>query len=91
MSTLRDFITSSPVSSNYKQSQLAIWKTNNYDAQNGGQCCCWIVPGATSWAIFEVWGGGGDGEGGVDGVVMGCVLIAGVNSPFGEVATPFTM
>lgn len=63
MSTLRDFITNTPPSSNYKQSQLAIWKTNNYDALNGGQCCCWVVPGATSWAIFEVWGGGGDGAG----------------------------
>lgn len=63
MSNLRDFTTNAPITTNYKQAQVAVYNTNTYVALNGGACCCWKVPGGVSWAVFELWGGGGDGGG----------------------------
>ena len=31
---------------------------------NGGKCCQWTVPSGTSFAVFEMWGGGASGTGG---------------------------
>lgn len=36
---------------------------SNYGQQNGGCCCLWTVPNGTTSVTFELWGGGGDGEG----------------------------
>ena len=43
--------------------QLHIYNTNTRTQNNGGQCCCWIVPANVLWAKFEMWGGGGAGAG----------------------------
>lgn len=63
MANLRDLLPNTPITANYKQAQLAIYNTNIQSVTNGGQCCCWVVPLNTTWAIFELWGGGGDGAG----------------------------
>ena len=31
--------------------------------QNGGACCCFIVPAGSTYIQFELWGAGGDGAG----------------------------
>lgn len=63
MSTLRDLLPTTTYTSNYAQQQLAVYNTNISAVTNGGQCCCWQVPAGVTWAIFELWGGGGDGAG----------------------------
>ncbi len=63
MSSLRDLLPNTTFTSNFTQQQLAIYNTNIQSVTNGGQCCCWVVPTGVTWAIFELWGGGGDGAG----------------------------
>ena len=50
-----------PIANNL--TQLHIYNTNTRTQNNGGQCCCWIVPANVLWAKFEMWGGGGAGAG----------------------------
>lgn len=67
MSSLRDLslITPLTVSTSFKFQQLAICDAGRETSgvQNGGRCCCWLVPTGVTYAIFELWGGGGDGAG----------------------------
>ncbi len=35
-----------------------------YCNNNGGKCCNWTVPQGTTFAVFELWGGGASGVGG---------------------------
>lgn len=35
----------------------------NHDSQSGGCCLLWTVPAGTTRVTFEMWGGGGDGQG----------------------------
>lgn len=65
MSNLRDLIfIQSPGDAKYKQLQLAVFNgREGTGVQDGGRCCCWIIPTGTTWATFEMWGAGGDGGG----------------------------
>ena len=63
MSNLRDLLPITPITSNYKQIQIAVFNGNIESANNGGRCCCWVVPQGASWATFELWSAGGDGAG----------------------------
>ena len=62
---LSSYLTISPVVSGaVTQQQLAIFNNGRgTSAQDGGLCCCWIVPANTSYVTFEMWGAGGDGGG----------------------------
>lgn len=63
MPNLRDLVPITPVSSVFSEKTIAVWNTNIENQNNGGQCCCWVVPAGTTYAIFEVWSAGGDGGG----------------------------
>jgi len=63
MSNLRDLLPITAPSTAYKQQVISVYNTNIDSVQNGGACCCWIVPVGTTWAVFETWSGGGDGAG----------------------------
>ena len=65
MAELRSYLINDPTLAQpqYKQLQLAVYNTNTGNVQNGGQCCCWVVPTGVSFATFELWGAGGDGGG----------------------------
>ena len=63
MSTLRQFLTAGGFESIYKQYQIAVYNSNYTSLQNGGTCCCFIVPAGVTSALFEVWSAGGDGAG----------------------------
>ena len=63
MANLRDLIPITPITANYKQNIVSVYNTNIETVNNGGRCCCWVVPTGATWAIFEVWSAGGDGGG----------------------------
>ena len=63
MSSLRQFIGNAPFEGVHKQFEISVFNSNTTTIQNGGQCCCWVVPTGTTWAFFEVWSAGGDGAG----------------------------
>lgn len=66
MSILRDLLLNQSVTAGvvYKQQQIAIFNgREGTSAQDGGRCCCWLIPTGTQWATFELWGAGGDGPG----------------------------
>lgn len=65
MSILRDLLLITSVTNiPYKPLQVAIYGgREGTGVQDGGRCCCWIIPTGTTWATFEAWGSGGDGPG----------------------------
>lgn len=65
MADLRNYlvIDRTAVTPKNKELVLSIYNTNTASVQNGGQCCCWVVPAGVTWATFELWGAGGDGGG----------------------------
>lgn len=58
---LLDFPTGGAQSISY--TTLTVYNTNKDAQNNGGFCCLWTVPAATTWAAIELWGGGGGGSG----------------------------
>ena len=72
MSSLRTLLPIITPTSNMKQIQVAIYHNSITSVTNGGCCCCWIVPTGASWAIFELWGAGGDGGGACCCSGIGC-------------------
>lgn len=64
MATLRDLILNTPITASFRQQQLAVFNgREGTGVQDGGRCCCWLIPSGASWATFEMWGAGGDGGG----------------------------
>jgi len=55
--------TITPAATATNLTQLHIYNTGTSTVNNGGQCCCWVVPANVVWAKFEIWGGGGSGSG----------------------------
>ena len=72
MSSLRTLLPIITPTSNMKQIQVAIYHNSITSVTNGGCCCCWMVPTGASWAIFELWGAGGDGGGACCCSGIGC-------------------
>lgn len=72
MSSLRTLLPLVTPTSNMKQIQVAIYHNSISSVTNGGCCCCWIVPTGATWAIFELWGAGGDGGGACCCSGLGC-------------------
>ena len=72
MSSLRTLLPIVAPTSNMKQIQVAIYHNSISSVTNGGCCCCWVVPTGASWAIFELWGAGGDGGGACCCSGLGC-------------------
>ena len=62
MSSLRQFLFGYAEEKSVPQ-ELAVYNTSTTSVNNGGRCCLWTVPAGTSYAIFELWGGGASGDG----------------------------
>ena len=63
MASLRQFLFGYAEETTVPQ-ELAVYNTSTTSVNNGGRCCLWTVPAGTSYAIFELWGGGASGDGG---------------------------
>ena len=61
---LSSLVIISPISSAVSVQQLAIFNADKGNSpQNGGACCCFIVPSGVTYLAVELWGAGGDGGG----------------------------
>lgn len=43
--------------------RIYVYNTSTHSASNGGRCCLFTVPAGSTWATFELWGGGSAGPG----------------------------
>lgn len=88
MTTLRDLLPGYAPPTSSPPQDFAVYNTNVDSVSNGGRCCLWTVPAGITYAVFEMWSGGGSGSGGcccMQGggagsggyAVKGCNVVAG--------------
>jgi hypothetical protein len=95
MPSLRDYLFGYQAGEVVEPEEFMVYNTNtltSYNSGNNGRCCCWVVPAGKSYAIFEVWSGGGSGSGVCcctqgGGAGSGGYAIKGVNVCPGDVFT----
>tara|TARA_Y100000385_G_C13108634_1_gene650309 strand:- start:9558 stop:10322 length:765 start_codon:yes stop_codon:yes gene_type:complete len=60
---LRDFLFGYQAGETIEPTAFSVYNTSPYSGGNGGRCCRWTVPAGKSYAVFEIWSGGGSGPG----------------------------
>lgn len=63
MSSLRDYLFGYQPGESIEPNEFMVYNTSTGTRQNGGRCCEWVVPAGVSYAVFEIWSGGGSGAG----------------------------
>lgn len=62
MANLRDYLFGYEEGAPIEPGEFSVWN-NSRSSSNGGCCCLWTVPTGKSYAVFEIWSGGGSGAG----------------------------
>lgn len=60
MTNLRDLLFGYEESTSIVPQEFVVYNTNK-DGSNGGCCYLWTVPTGVTFAVFEIWSGGGSG------------------------------
>ena len=61
--SLRDYLFGYQAGETIEPNEFMVYNTNTRNWENGGRCCLWTVPAGVSYAVFEIWSGGGSGSG----------------------------
>ena len=61
MSNLRDLLFGYGEGTELTPAEFVVYNTSTQSQGNGGQCCLWTAPAGSSYAVFEMWSGGGSG------------------------------
>ena len=63
MTQLRDLLYGYGEGTSLTPGEFTVYNTSITTAGNGGRCCLWTVPAGVTYAVFEMWSGGGSGAG----------------------------
>mgnify|MGYP003691818193 CR=1 FL=1 len=63
MTQLRDLLFGYAEGETLEPQEFVVYSTSIQQQGDGGRCCLWTVPAGKSYAVFEMWSGGGSGAG----------------------------